>query len=150
MKLRKIALAAEALVTLTYARFLVRCVPFSKFDKRLGDKKPGEVMPPPEVSAAQETVVREVRRAINRVNKVMGRPHNCLMLAIAGKTMLNRRGVPNTLIFGAGTDASKGDKSFLAHAWLRVGVFIPFGSEEAAGYKGIMSCIHPVATPPGR
>ncbi|WP_430736732.1 lasso peptide biosynthesis protein [Roseicyclus salinarum] len=46
-------------------------------------------------------MLRDVRWAIEAVNRTVGGRFTCLMLGMAGKAMLNRRGIANTLVLGA-------------------------------------------------
>ena len=64
------------------------------------------------------------------------------MPAMAGKAMLNRRGVENTLVLGAKLkrdEADVGDAPMAAHAWLKVGRMILLGGEASVGFVPVTS-----------
>ena len=77
-------------------------------------------------------------RALGWALGVAGRqvPWNCkcLVLAIAGKKMLDRRGIPSTLYLGLAKDEESGLK---AHAWLRSGREIVTGAGVSNDYTVI-------------
>lgn len=64
------------------------------------------------------------------------------MQAIAGKAILNRRGVANTLILGAKLQRSDEDpdgNAMAAHAWLRAGPIVLLGGEASVGFVPMTS-----------
>ena len=124
-------LLVEASVLLCLAAALVRLVPFRRWSDRLGT---------PEVPAgeAQRTehveLLREVARAVDRVNGWSGGRFTCLMQAVAGKVMLNRRRIPNTLVLGVRTTAQAQGLGIAAHAWLNSGSVVVLGGEGHTEY----------------
>jgi hypothetical protein len=72
--------------------------------------------------------VRRVRRALRRASKRTPWESACLARAIAGKKMLDRRGIPSTLYLGVLKD-NKEKKDMKAHAWLRSGNIYLTGKE---------------------
>lgn len=105
----------------------VKLVPFRYWSRFLGEKAAADSFE--ETPDCPETV-REVSLAIRRVNCVFCGRFTCLMEATAGKALLNRRGIPNTLVLGA--RAARAESSAVtmeAHAWLKCGSSILLGGE---------------------
>jgi len=107
-------LLLEALVVLGLARGAVLLVPFRRIAWWLGGPNTETA---PECDAAQQAVVRRVGWAIRRVAPHTPWRSSCLAQAIAGKHMLQRRGVCSTLYLGVDREGGV----MRAHAWLRAG-----------------------------
>lgn len=136
---RKKLLVAEATAELILAWALVRQFNFSKYSLRLGKPHPGEYIVDLD---ADEEVLRDIRWAIKTINRALDRRYTCLMMAMAGKAMLNRRGVSNSLVLGAKIEPHAGignGENMAAHAWLSVGQLILLGGEERQGYLPVTS-----------
>lgn len=120
-------LVFEASLFLFASMLLVKFVPVRYWSRFLGTKTAGN--PLEETFRCPDTAL-EVSQAIHRVNRGFRGRFTCLMLAVAGKAMLNRRGVPNILLLGARTvhDTKRG-LCMEAHAWLRCGSTILLGGE---------------------
>ncbi|UOR14302.1 lasso peptide biosynthesis B2 protein [Qipengyuania aquimaris] len=102
----------EAMVLVLYAKLLIGKVPPRRWRSRFG-----AVARSSDKSGDLETV-RRVRLAIMRaLNNVPGAP-NCLPQALAGRWMLERRGIASSLFLGTQRDDT-GKARF--HAWLKVG-----------------------------
>ena len=104
----------------------------------LGQAYPGEFVDEANHDMAPQPLA-EPRWALRRINKLAGGRFTCLMMAIAGKRLLDRRGLPNTLVLGVRPDKGDGDDPFGAHAWLRAGPFVVLGLEERAGHIPVTS-----------
>jgi hypothetical protein len=133
-------LVREAGVELVRAWWLVRFREFRTYAPALGESRPGTF----ETEALHDDLrlLRDVRWAVEAVNRTVGGRFTCLMLAMAGKAMLNRRGVENTLILGAKIDRSapaQGAEPIAAHAWLRAGPVVLLGGEASAGFVPVTS-----------
>ena len=131
-------LLAEAAAALLSAWWLVRRKPFRRYARTLGQPHPGEFddvanhdMPPQSLG--------QIRWALQRINRLAGGRFTCLMLGIAAKRMLDRRGLANTLVLGVRPDKGAGDDPFGAHAWLRAGRYVVIGLEERAGHIPVAS-----------
>lgn len=132
-------LVLEAMGELGRAWRLVRLKEFRTFAGRLGDPLPGEHLSPVDCDAH---VLRDIRWAVTSVNRTFGDRFTCLMQGMAGKAMLSRRGVANTLVLGAklgGPAAQPSAEGMAAHAWLRVGSIVLLGNEARGGFVPIMS-----------
>jgi hypothetical protein len=75
----------------------------------------------------EELRLYRIRKALKRANGWVFWKNQCLVSSIAGKWMLNRRGIPSALWIGAGKD-EKGN--FIAHAWLKAGNFEMVAKED--------------------
>lgn len=102
----------EAMGLLLYAKLLIANVPPRRWRSRFGTvARTGE-------TSGDVATVRRVRLAIMRaLNNVPGAP-NCLPQALAGRWMLQRRGIDSSLFLGTQRDET-GRPRF--HAWLKVG-----------------------------
>lgn len=126
----------RACYELLRAGIVLKSRPFNQHANGFGIKKPGDQIIP-DILISQE--VRDVRWAINLANRVMGDKFSCLMIALAGKAMLNDIGVSNTLVLGAAPGAAGAEMQ--AHAWLRVGDVVVFGEEEMHKYSALLSFV---------
>ena len=137
---RRQRLATEALRELVRAWWIVRFRAFRTYADDLGTAHAGAH----QTDALPDDVVllRDVKWAVGAVNRTFFGRFTCLMQGIAGKAMLNRRGVDNTLILGAKLNRqgeTEGDEGMAAHAWLNVGPVVLLGGEAMAGYVPVTS-----------
>lgn len=132
-------LVLEAARDLLHAWWLVRFRAFRSYAPKLGSAHPGSFRT--ERLHADTVLLRDVGWAIDAVNRTVGGRFTCLMQAMAGKAMLNRRGVENTLILGAKINRvprADGD-AMAAHAWLRAGPVTLLGGRESVGFVPVTS-----------
>ncbi|WP_259416053.1 lasso peptide biosynthesis B2 protein [Bacillus toyonensis] len=112
----------EAFIFLGWARVL-KGITFSKVAPSLGDYMN-------ETSVAQiqqhEDTLKEVSEAISIMSRYTFWESQCLVKAIAGMKMLEKRDIESTLYLGTAKDNSG---ALIAHAWLRSGSFYVTGSE---------------------
>ena len=112
----------EAFIFLGWARVL-KSITFSKVAPSLGDYMN-------ETSVAQiqqhEDTLKEVSEAISIMSRYTFWESQCLVKAIAGMKMLQKRDIESTLYLGTAKDNSG---ELIAHAWLRSGSFYGTGSE---------------------
>ncbi|HDX9609938.1 TPA: lasso peptide biosynthesis B2 protein [Bacillus toyonensis] len=112
----------EAFIFLGWARVL-KSITFSKVAPSLGDYMN-------ETSVAQiqqhEDTLKEVSEAISIMSRYTFWESQCLVKAIAGMRMLEKRDIESTLYLGTAKDNSG---ELIAHAWLRSGSFYVTGSE---------------------
>ena len=87
-------------------------------------------------------MLRDIRWAVKAVNQSFGNRFICLMQAMAGKTILNRRSVPNTLVLGAKISRvveTNYNEGMSAHAWLWAGGIILLGGEAREDFLPVTS-----------
>ncbi|HDR7323057.1 MULTISPECIES: lasso peptide biosynthesis B2 protein [Bacillus] len=112
----------EAFIFLGWARVL-KSITFAKVAPSLGDYMN-------ETSVAQiqqhEDTLKEVSEAISIMSRYTFWESQCLVKAIAGMKMLEKRDIESTLYLGTAKDNSG---ELIAHAWLRSGSFYVTGSE---------------------
>ncbi|AXK19610.1 lasso peptide biosynthesis B2 protein [Bacillus sp. COPE52] len=112
----------EAFIFLGWARVL-KSITFSKVAPSLGDYMN-------ETSVAQiqqhEDTLKEVSEAISIMSRYTFWESQCLVKAIAGMKMLEKRDIESTLYLGTAKDNSG---ALIAHAWLRSGSFYVTGLE---------------------
>ncbi|PGA92058.1 lasso peptide biosynthesis B2 protein [Bacillus toyonensis] len=112
----------EAFIFLGWARVL-KSITFSKVAPSLGNYMN-------ETSVAQiqqhEDTLKEVSEAISIMSRYTFWESQCLVKAIAGMKMLEKRDIESTLYLGTAKDNSG---ELIAHAWLRSGSFYVTGSE---------------------
>jgi hypothetical protein len=119
---RNMLMLMEAFFELGLARIMV-AVPFARVAPLLGT--------PMKETSGQDTmkhevVLHEVQRAIRIASVRTWWQSKCLVKAIAGMRMLERRGVESTLYLGTAKDEAG---RMIAHAWLRNGSFYICGEE---------------------
>jgi hypothetical protein len=115
-------LVAQASIVMT-ALVLARALPdaaWRRFGLRLG-RLHGR-------NHAATVVPRQVVRAVDAASRIVPGGSNCLVRALAARTLLARRGIRSELVFGV----ARGPAGVLrAHAWLR------YQDELLLGDKGI-------------
>lgn len=112
----------EAFIFLGWARVL-KSITFSKVAPSLGDYMN-------ETSVAQIQLHGDTLKKVSEAISIMSRytfwESQCLVKAIAGMKMLEKRHIESTLYLGT-AKSNHGD--LIAHAWLRSGTFYVTGSE---------------------
>lgn len=116
-------LLMEAFLLLAWARIL-KIFPFSKVAPSLG-KHMSETSKDYTDSTREQ--IKKVSNAIHIMSRYTFWESQCLVKAIAGMKMLEKRGVDSTLYLGTARDEAG---KLIAHAWLRSGPFYISGSEE--------------------
>jgi hypothetical protein len=127
-RLRRRALAAEAVTCLALARVAVVLLPFHVLSRWLGVRRgetPGDVVADARTRGVGKAVAAAAQRTPWR--------SKCLEQAIAAKAMLRRRGVESTLYLGVVREP------MAAHAWLRVGEHNVTGGQEVSQYAVVAS-----------
>ncbi len=128
------ALIAEAAWTLAAAQAAVRLLSFRRLAPRLGVQAGGVAKA--EITPAQIAQARRVGWAIRRLAPLFPWDVKCLGQAVAGKWMLQRRGLRSTLYLGV----DRGQDTWLeAHAWLRCGQEFLTGAAGHERFKVIAS-----------
>lgn len=113
----------EAIYTLAWARILL-FIPFAKLAPRLGTKAQETSDQHLQPSAA--VTCKHVASAVNIISRYTIWDSKCLVRAIAGMKMLERRGIDCTLYMGTAKDESS---RLIAHAWLRSGPLYITGAD---------------------
>lgn len=133
-------MVVEAFSELLKAWYLIRFREFRAYVGLLGEAHPADFAT--EFVHCDESQLGDIRWAIDAVNRTIGGRFTCLMQAVAGKAMLNRRGIENTLVLGAklkrDEDEQEGQR-VAAHAWLKVGTLVLLGGETSVGYVPVTS-----------
>ena len=120
----------EAAWTMAAAQLALRLLPFRWIAPRLGRPTNSPSMEP--VSAGQAQEARRVGWAIQTLAHRFPWDENCLAQAVAGKRMLQRRGLPSALYLGV----DHGQEKWLeAHAWLRCGSEFVTGEPQHERFK---------------
>ncbi|MCS0788055.1 lasso peptide biosynthesis B2 protein [Cytobacillus firmus] len=115
-------LLTEAFLYLGWARIL-KTIPFCKVAPSLGDHM-NETSHNYEDS--NKVIIKNVSHALHIMSKYTFWESQCLVKAIAGMKMLERRQIDSTLYLGTARDEAG---KMIAHAWLRSGPFYISGSE---------------------
>jgi hypothetical protein len=115
-------LFAEAFIYLAWARIL-KALPFSKVAPSLGKQ-----MKETDFSQNKDTLktLKNISHAIHIMSRYTLWESQCLVKAMAGMKMLERRNIESTLYLGTGRDEAG---KMMAHAWLRSGSFYLSGAE---------------------
>ncbi|WP_240343952.1 lasso peptide biosynthesis B2 protein [Paenibacillus sp. SYP-B3998] len=115
-------LLLEAFLCLGWARIL-KSLPFSKVAPSLGEVRQET---PLIHKPYNEALIKDITLAIQIMSRYTFWDSKCLVMAIAGMKMLERRRIESTLYLGTTKDA-KG--KMIAHAWLRSGPFYISGAD---------------------
>ena len=126
--LKRRALTAEAALLLIAAKLALRAVPFARLARTFERPARGAEL----VSPERQRVIIEVRHAILRATRRLPGHYVCFPLGIAAQTMLRRRGVSTTLIYGA---ATLPDKGLIGHVWVMDGDEGVIGHTSADDYR---------------
>ncbi|MFE4036190.1 lasso peptide biosynthesis B2 protein [Priestia sp. YIM B13489] len=120
-------LLLEAFYYLGYGR-IFKYLPFSKVAPTLGEYMK-------ETSFSSDTYNNVILRNISNALYIMSRytfwESECLVKAVAGMKMLERRQIESTLYLGTAKDQNG---KLIAHAWLRSGPIYVTGSERMAEF----------------
>lgn len=119
---KTIYLLLEAFFYLGWARIL-KVKPFSKVAPALGEHMKETTN---EVNEANTALIKNVSHAIHIMSKYTLWESQCLVKAIAGMMMLEKRGIDSTLYLGTARNETG---EMIAHAWLRSGPFYLTGAE---------------------
>lgn len=122
-----LALIPEALWRL----FLVRIqllFPFAKTAPQLGIQAQETPMISREGDAAR---IRHVTKAIRVMSRFTPWKSTCMVRAVAGLKMLEKRGIESTLYMGVAKDKQG---RMIAHAWLRSGSYYVSGDDAMKGF----------------
>jgi hypothetical protein len=115
-------LLVEAVIYLGWARYL-KMISFSKVAPSLGEQMKETTFT---TSASNYKTLRNVSNAIEIMSGYTLWESQCLVKAIAGMKMLEKRQIESTLYLGTTKDENG---EMIAHAWLRSGSFYLSGSE---------------------
>ncbi|WP_379137745.1 lasso peptide biosynthesis B2 protein [Paenibacillus sp. sgz500958] len=112
----------EAFFQLGWSRILIT-FKFSRVAPSLGERwKETDA----EVAHDQVRNIRDISQAIQLMSKYTPWESKCLVRAISGMKMLQRRGIESTLYLGTAKDENG---ALIAHAWLRSGPYYVSGAE---------------------
>ena len=135
----ELLLAAEALLLLVFFRVCLVVVPVHRIILTI--TRGPAVKDADEETAAKndaertaEEIARRVRWAVEAIARHSPIAFVCFPQTLAGYTMLRRRGVPSTMVYGvARSPASK----LMAHTWLMVGDRVVLGGEGSAQFTPV-------------
>ena len=122
----------EAAWNLAAALVAIRLLPFRWIAPHLGSTGEASIERP--ISQEQQKEAQLVGWAITALARYFPWDAKCLAQAVAGKWMLQRRGLPSTLYLGV-EHVYGGEKWLEAHAWLRCGSDIVTGERHHERFK---------------
>ena len=117
----------EAYYSLGVAR-IQKGLPFSKVAPTLGNKM-GETSLT--YVPAHAEILQSVSKSLETMSRYTFWESKCLVMAIAGMRMLERRGIESTLYMATKRDR---EGKMKAHAWLRSGLYLVTGANGKEGY----------------
>lgn len=112
----------EAFILLGWARVL-KGIPFSKVAPSLGQQLKETSY---NANSNDKETISRVSKAIHIMSRYTLWESQCLVKAIAGMKMLERRKIESTIYLGTAKDENG---ELIAHAWLRSGPFYISGAE---------------------
>jgi hypothetical protein len=124
-------LLLEAAIWLGIAKLSLLIIPFRWIAPFLG-RQIAET--PEREKSEQKNIAEQISWAVQTASKHLPWECNCLAQAIAGKTMLTRRGITSTLYLGL---TKNREENLKAHAWLRSGNVIVIGAQGMNQFKVI-------------
>jgi hypothetical protein len=122
-----LTLIPEAFWRLMLARIQLLC-PFARTAPKLGVES---VETPGESRYTDIPDIEHVTKAIRVISRYTPWNSTCMVRAVAGLKMLEKRGIESTLYMGVARD-KKGQ--MIAHAWLRSGVYYVSGDDVMHGF----------------
>jgi hypothetical protein len=122
-----LALMPEALLRLGRARIQL-LFPFSRTAPRLGIKS-HETCPVSKDSDISR--IKHITGAIRVISRYTPWESTCMVRAVAGLKMLEKRGIESTLYLGVARDRNG---QMIAHAWLRSGAYYVSGDDAMKGF----------------
>ncbi|VEF49083.1 Uncharacterised protein [Bacillus freudenreichii] len=132
-------LLLEAFFYLGWAR-LLKVIPFSKVAPALGEHMKETTN---ELKEANTALVKNVSHAIHIMSKYTLWESQCLVKAIAGMKMLEKRGIESTLYLGTARNETG---EMIAHAWLRSGPFYLTGAEGMENFTTVSTFAKSIGT----
>ncbi|CAH1210926.1 hypothetical protein PAECIP111893_03329 [Paenibacillus plantiphilus] len=120
-------LIIEAFLYLGWARIL-KARPFAKVAPGLGVQMEET---PLSRDRANEQLLLRISKALHMVSRHTWWESKCMVMAMAGMKMLERRRIESTLYMGTGKDDNG---RMIAHAWLRSGIIYLTGADEIPKY----------------
>jgi hypothetical protein len=128
-------LAGEALALLAVFRIALAMVPVRRIIGSVTRGRAGDVTGNAAMQTSQTRLTAlRVQWAVSAAARHSLVEFVCFPQALAGYTMLRRRGMPSTLVYGV-TKSAEGD--LIAHTWLTVGDDIVLGGDAANGFTPI-------------
>lgn len=140
---RTIFLFLEAYITLAWARILL-LIPFAKLARQLGNK--AQETSNQHAMLEHSIIIKHVASAVNITSRYTLWDSKCLVRAIAGSKMLERRRIDSTLYMGTARDEYG---QLIAHAWLRSGPLYITGASEMFRFT-VVENFAKVISPPKR
>ena len=126
-------LAAEALVLLAAFRVALACVPVRRILASVA-RRATEEAPDGEEANQTRTTARRVQWAVHAAVRHSPVEFVCFPQALTGYTMLRRRGVPSTVVYGV---ARSPEGELVAHTWLMSGEQMVLGGDAAREFTEI-------------
>jgi len=124
-------LATEALLLLGVFRVALALVPVRRIIAAISHKKAAASL---DADGHAQATARRVKWAVSAAARHSPVEFVCFPQALAGYTMLRRRHVPGTLVYGV---ARSMDGELQAHTWLMVGDRMVLGGEAAKDFTAI-------------
>lgn len=132
MNTEKKKLIVEALFYTGIFRFIILVVPMKKIKKYLGEYNKEEVIGMDINNEINIIEIEKIKWAIENVAKHTFWESKCLVQAMTGQKMLNKRKMISTLYLGIKFNENDEMK---AHSWLRSGRYIVTGGYNLVDYK---------------
>ena len=123
---RRKLLLLEAYIFLAWARYR-KSRKFSRISPDLGHRMKETSF---QLNDREMEIVKLVSHTLHVASRYTFWESKCLVKAIAGMKMLERRGIESTIYLGVAKD----EKGLNAHAWLRSGEFYVSGSDGMEKY----------------
>jgi len=113
LSVRKRLVLTEAIVLMVIAKTILLLMPVKAIMKMSFKTK--KTQTDPDIS-----LLKDIQWAISRADRLSFWKNRCIVQSIAGRWMLQRRGIDSQIIFGIKHDENL---AVIAHAWLKTGDF---------------------------
>jgi len=145
----ELLMAVEALALLVFFRVCLVVVPVHRIILTItrgaepngdacagtgGDADESEAGTKNDAERAAEEIARRVRWAVEAIARHSPIALVCFPQTLAGYTMLRRRGVRSTMVYGVAHSAAG---KLMAHTWLVVGDRVVLGGEDSAQFTPV-------------
>jgi Transglutaminase-like superfamily len=128
-------LAAEALALLTAFRIALAIIPVKTILRAITrNRRAASDQPPAQLPNPVPEAVLRVRWAIEAVARNSPIAFVCFPQTLAGYTMLRRRHIPTTMVYGVARSPSG---ELIAHTWLTIGDRTLLGGEGAGAFSPV-------------
>jgi hypothetical protein len=129
-----ILLATEAFLLLAFFRSALAFVPVRRILRTITRSQSTEPLPQTTLDEPTLAQALRVRWAVEAATRNSAAKFVCFPQTLAGYTMLRRRGIPSTMVYGV---ARSPEGELIAHTWLTLGDRVVLGGEGSGAFTPV-------------